>query len=81
MTKDGPVSINPDQLKELCEFGNYDNHSQKEIIAKEYPAWELSLGDPNRQLSQEELLNRDYYRGRFASKIKGKIVNNWDKAY
>ena len=21
MTKDGPVSINPDQLKELCEFG------------------------------------------------------------
>ena len=66
-------------MKELCEFGSYDNDSQKEIIAKEYPAWELSLGDPNRQLSQEELLNRDYYRGRFASKIKSKTVNNWDE--
>ena len=78
MTKDGPVSINPVQLKELCEFGNYDNAQQKEFIENEYPSWKLSLGNPNRQLTNEELLNRDYYRGRFASKIDGNLVNNWE---
>ena len=77
-TKDGPVSINPDRLKELCEFGNYDNSKQKELIENEYPSWESSLGNPNRELTNEELLNRDYYRGRFASKVNDDIVNNWE---
>ena len=36
-------------------------------------------GNKNRDLSDIELLNRDYYQGRFASKNKdGKIVYNWD---
>ena len=78
MTKDGPVSINPAQLKELCEFGQYDVSEQKKLIEKEYPLWRSSLGNPDRELTNEELLNRDYYRGRFASKINGEIVNNWD---
>ena len=34
----------------------------------------------NRDLSDLELLNRDYYQGRFASKNnKNEIVFNWDK--
>jgi len=78
MTKDGPVSINPIQLKELCEFGQYDVLEQKKLIEKEYPLWRSSLGNPERELTSEELLNRDYYRGRFASKINGEIVNNWE---
>ena len=37
------------------------------------------LGSSNRELTNEEILNRDYYQGRFASKTKsGKIVYNWD---
>ena len=76
-TKDGPVSINPEKLKELCEFANYDQTKQKDLIKSEYPTWKTSLGNSNRELTNEELLNRDYYRGRFASKIKGQIVNNW----
>ena len=35
MTKDGPVSINPNQLKELCEL------MSKQL--KEYPSWRSSL--------------------------------------
>jgi N,N'-diacetyllegionaminate synthase len=81
MTKDGPVSINPAQLKELCEFGQYDVSEQKKLIEKEYPLWRSSSGNPERELTDEELLNRDYYRGRFASKINGEIVNNWEEAY
>ena len=32
-----------------------------------------------RELSETELLNRDYYQGRFASKVNGKTIFNWDK--
>ena len=39
------------------------------------------LGNERRKLSHEELLNRDYYRGRFASKdINGKVIYNWEEA-
>ena len=38
------------------------------------------LGNEKRELSSEELLNRDYYRGRFASKDKnGNIIYNWEE--
>ena len=37
------------------------------------------IGFPNRELTDEEILNRDYYKGRFISKtISKKIVYNWD---
>ena len=78
LTKDGPVSINPHQLNELSEFGGYDKLKQKEIIEDEFPSWQASLGNPDRKLSTEELMNRDYYRGRFASSLENKVVNNWE---
>ena len=35
-------------------------------------------GNKFRELSETELLSRDYYKGRFAMKdIKGKITYNW----
>ena len=51
------------------------------INGKKYKKSELAkiLGSSNRELTNEEILNRDYYQGRFASKTKsGKIVYNWD---
>ena len=77
-TKDGPVSIHPDLLKELREFGDLDKQEQNDLIKNQFPLWESSLGNAIRTLSNAELLNRDYYRGRFASRINGKIVNNWE---
>ena len=79
-TKDGPVSINPKQLKELREFADLDRHERMERIQKQYPAWQKSLGKSNRQLSSAELLNRDDYRGRFANMIDGKVVYNWEES-
>lgn len=78
-TKDGPVSITPAMLAELRAFADLDNSEQLEIIQREYPNWEIALGDATRPLSETELLNRDYYRGRFASKVKDKIVYNWEE--
>lgn len=79
-TKDGPVSITPALLKELKEFSGLDVATQTQEIRKEIPDWEIILGTEIRPLTHTELLNRDYYRGRFASKVDGKWVYNWEKA-
>lgn len=78
-TRDGPVSINPKQLKSLRDFADLDRHERMAIIRKEYPEWQKSLGKSNRTLSPAELLNRDYYRGRFASNLDGKFIYNWEE--
>ncbi len=78
-TKDGPVSITPAMVKELRNFADRPIEERMEIIKREYPNWEMTLGDANRPLSHTEKLNRDFYRGRFASKIDGKVVYNWEE--
>ena len=77
-TKDGPVSINPSMVKKLREFADFDNQKQWEIIKKDFTDWEITMGNANRELSHNELLNRDYYRGRFANKLNGSIKYNWE---
>lgn len=83
-TKDGPVSINSEQLKELCDFSLLSIDDRLEFVKNEFSDWKVMLGDKNRQLSHEELLNRDYYRGRFASprtcSSGGKnMIFNWEE--
>ncbi|MFX1256323.1 MAG: N-acetylneuraminate synthase family protein [Promethearchaeota archaeon] len=77
-SRDGPVSINPQQLKELVNFSNQKPEEIKDYVKKNFPNWEIVLGKEKRELTHEELLNRDYYRGRFVSKINGKIIYNWE---
>lgn len=67
-TKDGPVSITPELLKELCDFAKLSKDEMFNVISNNYPDWQNCLGSESRELSEEELLNRDYYRGRFQSK-------------
>jgi sialic acid synthase SpsE len=76
-TKDGPVSINPEMLNQLRFFADLNNSDQWEIINKDYPNWKVSLGNANRKLSHLELLNRDYYRGRFINRIGDNEFFNW----
>jgi sialic acid synthase SpsE len=78
-TKDGPVSILPHQLRELKEFSKLDRKEMMKIIVKEYPEWASCLGSPVRALSHAEKLNRDYFRGRFASLVDGKHLYNWEE--
>ena len=77
-TKDGPVSINPSELKELSDFARLSRAEMIQKINGEYPQWEQTLGKLTRPLSAEELLNRDYYKGRFASIVNDKHVYNWE---
>ena len=51
---------------------------------REHPQWKIVMGKKNRKLSDAELLNRDYYRGRFASPRKEseqgmRMINNWEE--
>lgn len=78
-TKDGPVSIRPHQLKELNEFSKLTRKEMMDIIEKGYPDWRKCLGSPQRELSHAEKLNRDYFRGRFASLVDGKHIYNWEE--
>ena len=80
-TKDGPVSINPALLRDLADFAKLPKEEQRAIVAKEIPEWEIMLGHGQREMTHTEMLNRDYYRGRFASFVNNKWVYNWeDKA-
>lgn len=77
-TRDGPVSITPEMLRELREFADRPRRERMEIVQREYPDWERTLGSARRKLSHTEMLNRDYYAGRVASKVGGRDVFNWE---
>lgn len=85
-TKDGPVSIKPSHMKELADFAKLSKEEQAAQLEKEMPNWKVELqGDVNRKLSEAELLNREYYRGRFASpRLEGEndskyMIFNWEE--
>jgi len=78
-SRDGPVSINPVQLKELVEFSEMSVDDLKNFVKQEIPEYPSMIGQQTRQLSQTEVLNRDYYRGRFASRVNGRWVYNWEE--
>jgi N,N'-diacetyllegionaminate synthase len=77
-TKDGPVSITPALLKELRAFADLPRLERMDRVRRGYPDWEKTLGRIRRPLSNAELLNRDYFRGRFASKVGDRTVYNWE---
>ena len=77
-TKDGPVSITPPMLSELSRFARMPVDDVKAHVKKEIPEAPFMLGEERRSLSEAELLNRDYYRGRFASKVGQRVIYNWE---
>ncbi len=77
-TKDGPVSIDPKQLAELVRWARAPQSEVQDYVAREIPERDAMFGSPVRALSAEELLNRDYYRGRFASPDGKDFIYNWE---
>lgn len=76
-TRDGLVSVNFDQLRELVKLAKSSKKNIKQYVLKEIPEYKKMIGSEHRELSESELLNRDYYQGRFSSKHKKKIIFNW----
>lgn len=84
-SKDGPVSITPALLKELSDFRYLSKNDQRANLVKtlydRMPDWEKKLcGVETREMTHTELLNRAYYRGRFASpRRNGGYFYNWEE--
>jgi N,N'-diacetyllegionaminate synthase len=80
-TKDGPVSANPNQLKEIVNLSKSNKEDIKKYIDENINDYKILLGSENRDMTDIELLNRDYYQGRFASKDSNndKYVFNWQE--
>ena len=83
-TKDGPVSINPSQLESIVDFSKLPISDRVKKMNDDHPDWKSMIGIKRRELSNEELLNRDYYRGRFAtprknSKDGSRMIFNWEE--
>lgn len=79
-TKDGPVSANLKQMKEIVNLSNSNKDEIKTYIDENISDYKVLLGSENRDMTDIELLNRDYYQGRFASKNdKGEYIFNWEE--
>ncbi|MBI2252253.1 MAG: N-acetylneuraminate synthase family protein [Armatimonadetes bacterium] len=80
-TKDGAISIDKTQLKKLCRYAKMDKNELLELAKKEAPEFKfISEEKLKLELSPEEILNRNYYKGRFASKAGEKYIYNWESA-
>jgi N,N'-diacetyllegionaminate synthase len=77
-TRDGPVSVSPQELQEIRDSMGLDKFESRERLfqlVEESPEILLSLGlEP----SEAEKVNADYYRGRFASWRDGVQVMSWE---
>jgi len=78
-TKDGPVSVNPCQLKELSQFANLDHERKLLELTLSPEDFQLFLGNSELEPNETEQTNAKYYRGRVASQINGKTVFSWEK--
>ena len=79
-TKDGPVSVNPSQLREMSKLNELNKSDLKNYIDTNIKDYKIAIGVENRDMSQIELLNRDYYQGRFASiDNEGRYIFNWQE--
>ena len=63
-SKDGPVSITTHDIRDLIDFSLLSKDDQLDHLSELNKSWQVMLGESNRWLSDAELLNRDYYRGR-----------------
>ena len=70
-TKDGPVSINPSELKDLVLFSKLNKEEQlNDLKNKNINPYEFVTNTYiDKGLSEVELLNRDYYKDRFISPL------------
>ena len=82
-TRDGVVSVDKNQIKEIIEFSNLSKTDQKVFLMEKGLSNFLNIdNNSNFVMSDEEFRNRLYYRGRFCSKIfengQTREIFNWE---
>ncbi len=74
-----PCPSAPAELKQLVELSRMGESELQEYVRREIPDYERMIGVEHRPLSNVEMLNRDYYRGRFASRAGSEMIYNWEE--
>ena len=77
-TRDGPVSITKEHLREIVDFSSMEHDEQDAYLSEHVPEREIMMGQTSRPLGSVELLNRAYYRGRFCNKLVDRQIFNWE---
>lgn len=72
-TKDGVVSINADHVRTLNSIYSAPRQEADVWLQENFPNFAELYKRLQLDLSEEELLNRDYYRGRFVSRLPSGI--------
>lgn len=75
-TRDGPVSIGPSQFRELRQFADLSLSDRLSVLEDEWGDWMTGLGTSRRDLTNVELMNRDYYSGRVAAWNDGSQIGS-----
>ena len=79
-TKDGKVSIQPEDIRKIKHFSYLSRSKQLNFLKKNFEFnFKRLRGHKYRKLTKEEILNRDYYKGRFISKIGSREIYNWEE--
>lgn len=78
-TRDGRVSILPKDLRRIREFMDMNLKQRRENVDFSSEVTRVAMGNATRALSEIELQNRDYYRGRFINRTSKGPRNNWDE--
>ena len=79
-TRDGKVSITPEDIKEILSFSKLKYSDQQQYISDKYKINHKAYqGKIKRDLTHQELLNRDYYKGRFTTFLNKRSIENWDE--
>ena len=77
-TRDGKVSITKMHLRQMADFASMSYDEQALYLIENVPEMAAMMGQGSRLLSNGELLNRAYYRGRFCNKVSGREIFNWE---
>ena len=81
-TKDGPISISEEHIKMIKKFDSLSKKGQETYLNEIFPNNQITWGNQKRKLTDKELLNRDYYRGRFGNyHSDGSMFHNWEINY
>ena len=76
-TRDGKVSITKEHLRQISDFAAMEHNEQQSYLAAHVQELSMIMGQHKRPLSDSELLNRAYYRGRFCNKVNNCQIYNW----
>ena len=79
-TKDGPVSINGNELKDLLEFSQMSHIEQSNYLRNNFSKeFYSSITNNNIEPTEVEMRNKEYYRGRVATHINNIPIYSWEE--